>query len=32
MSGNVAYGPYVPDNINPPKLSRGFLLHVSKYN
>lgn len=31
MTGNEAYGPYVPDNINPRKLSRGFLLQVSIY-
>ena len=31
MRGNGAYSAYVPDNINPHKLSRGFLLQVSPY-
>ena len=31
MRGNGAYGAYVPNNINPHKLSRGFLLQVSLY-
>ena len=29
MQGNETYGKYVPDNIDPRKLSRGFLLAVS---
>ena len=29
MKGNPAYGAYVPDNINPRKLSREFLLTVN---
>ena len=32
MQGNPIYADYVPDNINPQKLSRGFLLSVSRYN
>ena len=28
MQGNLIYGQYVPDNIDPKKLSRGFLLTV----
>ncbi len=31
MRGNLAYAAYVPDNIDPHKLSRGFLLQVRKY-
>lgn len=29
MQGNPIYGKYVPDNMDPRKLSRGFLLAVS---
>lgn len=32
MRGNEVYGTYVPDSIDPHKLSRGFLLQVRKYN
>jgi hypothetical protein len=32
MRGNGAYGAYVPNNTDPHKLSRGFLLQVRKYN
>ena len=32
IRGNGAYGTYVPDNTDPHKLSRGFLLQVRKYN
>ena len=32
MSGNLEYGAYVPNNINPQKLTRAFLLAVRKYN
>lgn len=28
MKGNQIYGQYVPDNVNPIKLTRGFLLTV----
>ena len=28
MNGNQEYGNYVPNNINPRKLTRGFLLTV----
>ena len=28
MQGNPTYGQYVPDNVNPMKLTRGFLLTV----
>ena len=31
MEGNAIYGYYVPDNIDPLKLSRGFLLRVRQY-
>ena len=31
MNGNATYGYYVPNNIDPLKLSRGFLLKVRKY-
>ena len=30
MKGNPAYGLYVPDNTDPQKLSRNFLLSVSE--
>lgn len=29
MQGNQTYGLYIPNNIDPHKLSRGFLLQVS---
>ena len=32
MTGNLEYGAYVPNNINPQKLIRGFLLAVRIYN
>ncbi len=31
MSGNEAYGDYVPDNYNPTKLSKEFLLTLVSY-
>ena len=31
MQGNAVYGQYVPDNINPMKLTRGFLLTVNNF-
>ena len=31
MEGNATYGYYVPNNIDPLKLSRGFLLQVRNY-
>lgn len=31
MTGNVAYGDYVPDNCNPTKLSKEFLLTLVSY-
>ena len=31
MEGNATYGYYVPNNIDPLKLSRGFLLRVRNY-
>ena len=32
MSGNPEYGFYVPNNIDPHKLTRGFLLTVILYH
>ena len=32
MMGDLRYGSYVPDSINPSDLSRNFLLTVSLYN
>lgn len=32
MKGNPLYGQYVPDNMDPRKLTRGFLLAVSDNN
>jgi hypothetical protein len=31
MNGNPIYGLYVPDNIDPHKFTRGFLLTVSVF-
>ena len=31
MEGNATYGYYVPNNIEAPELSQGFLFRVRKY-